>query len=1241
MFPYQWLLLVGLLLGANANLWAQVTPDVPKSPNAESMEKFAEIPVGLYTGIPNISVPLCGLKSKQLSTAVSLSYHYTGFKPNEVPSWVGLGWTLNAGGVITRTVQGRPDDLPGGYHNYADQIKTSYDPYNNSSDWSFLKDIHLGDKDGQPDLYNFNVGGVAGQFFLVKVNNKLEARLIPHQNIKIEVPEDIKNGGWKITTPDGTIYEFGGTVTDAQGNTVSLQEASVTSSTPEASSPGTINFNQLNISANISAWYLKSITSANGTDSIKFYYNAKGTDITQVSWSENRQFRLEVYGEQTSFECPNPQTANVNKITTIISNRLHVKEIVGANGYKIVLTEGADRDDFPDKRLGSVALYNADNQMIKKTDLSYDYLTAGTYKRLLLKDVQQVSAYNTTDKKGAYRFTYQLPSGVSIDPVFEKGIDHWGYYNGAANTTLLPSFFNSAWGYNFVGANREVNPEKAKIGILTEMTNPMGGKASFTWESHVYNSLTCANEGSTEEEQVKEEVLLRYNYNPAAPPQTDFLTKEQSFKLDCEQNIEITTSYKRPLTAEGNATTAIANGKIFIYSYANGSEAALVEVFQDQGHLTKVFSPKLKAGNYVIKMELLVDNQIQEEVFANVVVNYKRTKFLGPEGCNQPGPGFRIAKVVMSDGLNSKNDIVKEYQYRDFANAKKSSGRMVSDPPKYGSFQMNFYPHPDDQFQCMRCLSWLISSESQVPAGYSKGSPVVYGQVKVLNGECGVNGSEEYEYSFTTDQLYQYSRQKLYDLETIIPELAQERIFAQKEGLDWKRGHLLTQRTYDASGRILAKTTNHYLSSDEGGDQSNHYEANVVVARIITDYICNDANTSETDLSYVAFQLTSAWHRLDRTESIAYTYDANDAGTTSQRTMTTLKEYFYDNPTMHTFVTRTRETDSEGRVLVTKNRYPQDILATEKFFPQAFWLKSKYMIGSPMISLTLQDNKVIGATYQEFLAFGPHHEQVFPKASYVADLATPLNTESELYAEDPSGKLIHFQRKQSYTFDINNGHIRQVVKEDDIPTAFIWNYNQTSMTAQVINATADQIAYTSFENATDWGGWNLSPTVWALDANNRYNGEKSLWATSQAATITSKGLPHNSGETYQVSFWKKGVGNVTIAGVTNLTLVKTLNTQWTNNGWSLYTAQVKGSDLPNGQVSITVDQGVYLDELRLHPVQARMQTFTHRPMVGVSSMTNERHQTQYYQYDNLNRLELARDFEGNILKRYTYKYKGE
>jgi len=84
----------------------------PPSPEAASLGKYGETPISLYTGIPQISIPIYELKRRSISVPISISYHASGVKVGEIASSVGLQWALNAGGIITRSVAGLPDDIP-------------------------------------------------------------------------------------------------------------------------------------------------------------------------------------------------------------------------------------------------------------------------------------------------------------------------------------------------------------------------------------------------------------------------------------------------------------------------------------------------------------------------------------------------------------------------------------------------------------------------------------------------------------------------------------------------------------------------------------------------------------------------------------------------------------------------------------------------------------------------------------------------------------------------------------------------------------------------------------------------------------------------------------------------------------------------------------------------------------------------------------------------------------------------
>src|ERR1700744_138986 len=85
------------------------------SPDAASLGKFGNIPVSYSAGIPSITIPVYEIKIGKLSVPISLDYHASGIKVDEIPSSVGTGWALNCGGMVSRNMMGLPDDATGGY----------------------------------------------------------------------------------------------------------------------------------------------------------------------------------------------------------------------------------------------------------------------------------------------------------------------------------------------------------------------------------------------------------------------------------------------------------------------------------------------------------------------------------------------------------------------------------------------------------------------------------------------------------------------------------------------------------------------------------------------------------------------------------------------------------------------------------------------------------------------------------------------------------------------------------------------------------------------------------------------------------------------------------------------------------------------------------------------------------------------------------------------------------------------
>ena len=255
MKKYILLLLSFLSLNAFGN--SEISQYIP-TPNSASLGAYGVVPVSMYTGKPEISIPLHTLKYKGFSLPVSLNYDGSGVKVNDMPGWVGSGWSLNAGGVITRPVRGTIDEKHSKqlymYYetlakyrkvenydpNYFSNFEIEYGDYfgryqkvSHARGFTFNDEAAIanGDLDRCSDIYFFNFLNYSGCFFLdgnkdwvVKSESNLEiifdckdrsnylAPFIPKFYNGSDMYETIK--GFTIRDENGYSYIFGGT-TDA------------------------------------------------------------------------------------------------------------------------------------------------------------------------------------------------------------------------------------------------------------------------------------------------------------------------------------------------------------------------------------------------------------------------------------------------------------------------------------------------------------------------------------------------------------------------------------------------------------------------------------------------------------------------------------------------------------------------------------------------------------------------------------------------------------------------------------------------------------------------------------------------------------------------------------------------------------------------------------------------------------------------------------------------------------------
>ena len=172
------------------------------SSGSSSYRKFVEIPISLYTGTPNITVPIHTVSDGPLSFSYALNYHSSGNRVSEVGSAYGMGWSDNVGGIF-RSIRGNMAD---------DKNTTNLEGYFQSASTlstGDAQDVAEGKIDGAPDIYVLVAPGLGSLKFTYDKN--LNVHTFPRSTIKIQRKH---NGygtlvGFEVIGTDGTIYWFG------------------------------------------------------------------------------------------------------------------------------------------------------------------------------------------------------------------------------------------------------------------------------------------------------------------------------------------------------------------------------------------------------------------------------------------------------------------------------------------------------------------------------------------------------------------------------------------------------------------------------------------------------------------------------------------------------------------------------------------------------------------------------------------------------------------------------------------------------------------------------------------------------------------------------------------------------------------------------------------------------------------------------------------------------------------------
>lgn len=649
----------------NENYKSSMPQILPISPNAASLAIYTDYPVSHYTGIPNISVPLYEVVIDGFKLPINLNYHSSGIKVDQEASWVGLGWNLDIGGQVSRSIKCFDDFLeyPSGYQSagYYDGPEAN-DPTLGSY---YLQQTLI--KDSEPDIFYYSFPGGSGKFLLDKSRGAVLFEKNP--NVKIDVLQNsLQNKYFVITTPEGVKYEYSHReLTKLYSASGSLNQNGTSGSKYDE---GENYFAEMPVRY-VSTWYLSKITTATNRE-ISFTYMQKN----YKSPVQESCLKYNVLTSNGTIISGGPAlNVPIYSKTKMISETYLLQKISWDNG-SIEFTSSS-RDDMIDAdsphKLDYIKVLDKNNNLIKGFKFGYDYFNnsaSGNYvwvfKRLKLTSISELN-----DAKIKYSFSYyngDLPAKNSLNK------DWWGYSNGGnyganAYSECNPSSLGSGHSY-YSGASKNSNLNYLRVGTLQKITYPTGDSTEFSYEENSFDKADFGGREPINTTQWLEAFRTSKENSENLFPDSE--TDSYTFTLSENATITITgqlTNYKQSDPYYSDPTD-------WRYDDKDYPMATLKRLSPNPATITVYATPYLKdsdtrysfmdrtldltSGTYIFEATSPV-----MDVQAEWKLSYTTIQQIAPGTQTQKGGGLRISQI-------KTGDMVKNFTY--------STGKLLIKP---------------------------------------------------------------------------------------------------------------------------------------------------------------------------------------------------------------------------------------------------------------------------------------------------------------------------------------------------------------------------------------------------------------------------------------------------------------------------------------------------------------------------------------------------------------------------------
>lgn len=991
------------LIAFQSNLYSQSSSEIPDlsppSPNATSFHVYGNNQVKHYTGSADVQIPIFTIEQDGITVPIYLQYTGgNGIKVSEIASWVGLGWTLNYGGAISRLEKGIADDDPNGGYLFQNTLPEG------SEDALQYKGICEGTLDGEPDHYSYNFPGGSGGFMF---DLDGDVNLKPLNNLSVGYWMDNVTGeeplasnpvslyhsvlgGFQIKNTDGAIYRF----------EEKEYSNSIYSGIPYTDNRGFP-----------STWYLSKISNYNQNSSIYFEYDPYRYDITTLSGTNTEQIEQEQY-----------------TLTTYLAKR--IKRISFKRGFIDFVAGTANRKDLNNERyLDKIIVRDKNENIIKQFQFSYQYSTGSSFvdvnssisvsesNRLILKQVVELGAGGAQEKP-PYIFSYS--SNKFLPGRNSKAIDHWGYYNGQSNTKFEPQYYftwyklDEGWRTDLVGsAIREANPVYAKAGILDSVHYPTGGSTFYQYEGNKVSN---------------------YDFLPAEGQKESLV--HLSFQ-NSVQNIDIDQITSGASSVEVNFKSDTYTGtclpKIFFKNTSTNHTYSVT--YGDMS--SDIQTTELPLGNYDVWFQLLTGSGqpcIQEDPiiitvrFTTIGSNPDYTGFVG---------GLRLAAISDSDGKG--NSYFKRFEYLKDDN-QTTSGILVSNP-MYGFVAK-------DNTTVNQYSVTFRRSQSEYPLLTTQGAYVGYSKITEISGNTGTNlGKSEHYYTTAFEFPDRFHKTSGVNGGIEDPYVLNGQGWtylyplADIDHKDYLRGKLLKTKIYENKSGILSLNKqientyeNAYFDYKDPSAAFEYLRLKTKISNGIKIY-SSDCNGS---LYWSYYELHTGYSLLKETKETVYT-DAGDVVSRKIKKYTKDAYGFIDFYFPESELTNT----STGKSLIRTFKYPKDIVNPSA--AESSLLNSNRIVPVDISNYTDRDGNNIPET-SDFLSTDYYRYGVFGNG--VVEISS---------IDLKKGNNTIEPRVVYYNYD-SFGNPLEFSKKDGPPVVYIWGYDAQYPIAKIENATYQEVA---------------------------------------------------------------------------------------------------------------------------------------------------------------------------------------